>query len=71
MIVVVDDELVDVLAATVDDVVVVGATVVVVVGQGSGTQVPAPTSRPLASAQSAADSTAQTNAPPRLPGTQH
>ena len=65
------EELVVVLAATVE--VVVGTIVVLVVveGQGSGTQVPAPMSRPLASAQSAADSTTQTNAPPRLPGTQH
>jgi hypothetical protein len=72
--VVVDDELVVelvvvVLAATVDDVVVVGATVeVVVVGQGSGTQVPAPMFKPPAVVQSAADWTTQTNAPPDEPG---
>jgi hypothetical protein len=68
VIVVVDDELVDVLAATVDDDVVVGATVDVVVGQGSGTQVPAPMSRPPAVVQSAADWTTQRNAPPDEPG---
>jgi hypothetical protein len=68
VIIVVEDELVVVLAATVEDEVVVGTTVEVVVGQGSGTQVPAPMSRPPAFAQSVADWTTQTNAPPSEAG---